>query len=122
MMIVFLIQILGGIWARDKVLPPQIYNSLSPEWKKKFSVSQLIFVITILLIPIIVTLLTLGILIWFFCYKRYTIMAHVLVYGSIIPILALYIWRSFIVQKEFVEAKGEKLTVKFYFLALFSTF
>jgi hypothetical protein len=119
MMIVFMIQILGGIWSRDKLMPIQMYNSLPPERKKEFSASQLIFITTIGLLPIIVTLPIIALLIWFSCYKRYTVMAHILAYGSIIPISALYIWRFFIVQKDFIRVSQKELTIETYFFSLF---
>ena len=122
MMIVFLIQFIGGNWLRDSILPPTFYNIMPPEIKEKYSLSRLTFNIFVLFIPILVTLFIFGLLIWFSLYKRYTIMGNILVYASILPILALYIWRFALTQIEYTKSKPgnapQKLLI-FYFSYLF---
>ena len=122
MMIVFLIQFIGGKWFRDSILPPTLYNIMPPQIKERYSLSRLTFNIFVLFIPILVTLLIFGLLIWFSLHKRYTIMGHILVYGSILPILALYIWRFAITQIMHIKSKSGNAAQKlltFYFSYLF---
>ena len=109
----------GGISARDKIIPPTLLAAFPPIWQKMYSYPLLMWNLIVLLYPVILALLFFGILIWFSCYKRYSMMPSILVYGSIAPILALYIWRCFITVIETSKMTPPRLDTKTYFYTLF---
>ena len=118
--LVYAIYFWGGISARDKFISPTLLAAYPPQWQAMYSASQLISNLIMLLYPIFVTLLFFGILIWFSCYKRYPMMPSILVYGSIAPILALYIWRCFITVINITKKMyANRIDTKTYFYTLF---
>jgi len=118
--LVYAIYFWGGISVRDKYISAISTKILSsPTWKKWLSWGSLVRNISILLFPVFLALLFFGVLIWFSCYKRYPMMPSLLVYGSIVPILALYIWRCFITLNNASKKINNNPDTKTYFFALF---